>query len=109
MKKENNNTSELKIKNWKVRDKTNGMYLTVEFKNTDSVHSFYEYCREQAVLTCFGGNEYENKSYIHLLINGELYCVSSPRAWCGDNQWYSYPGKKYAIITKIPDDEMSDY
>ncbi len=62
------------------------------FKNKEEVSDFYESVRNQdnVVQTNFGGNEFNNNSFIELNEDGKHILVNPPRAKNGDTNWYSY-------------------
>jgi hypothetical protein len=109
----------VKIKNWKFKLCFSNTYSNYddetaehnidtyrkEFKTKTDIHNFYVDARSKAILTNFGGDEYNNNSYIVIenivkSINPftnkvelvkQILTVENPRAKNGDDNWYSYP------------------
>lgn len=58
----------------------------VEFKSIESIHKFYNKCREKATKINFGGNEYEKYSFIQI----DNILINPPKYFNGDDNWTSY-------------------
>ena len=69
-----------------VDDKHIAKLYHIGFKSIDSIHKFYEKCRENATSKNFGGNEYKNFS--HIIIDNIV--INPPKYFNGDYNWSSY-------------------
>ncbi|ERM82368.1 hypothetical protein P872_18395 [Rhodonellum psychrophilum GCM71 = DSM 17998] len=68
-------------------------------RSKEEVNSIYEKIQELAYSTNFGGNPYENNSYMKFKYNGIKYHINSPKNSNGDKNWNSYHKDSKTIIT----------
>ena len=55
---------------------------------------------EGVIKTNFGGNPFENHSFIVFKKNEETFVINSPIAKNGDNNWYSY-GESFGFFVEM--------
>lgn len=90
---------EIKIGKYILQKERDNLYI-ITFENTDQLNVFYEEVRNKAFRTNFGGNEYNNNSYIQIDKGNYILTVNAPKTDFGDSNWskYSSETKKIAQI-----------